>query len=110
LQKLDNIAKCYITTCVRIISRKRLVAFWAKRPDARDPLEVWYSLMKKNEFQDFAGLKIAFGAVDRVKPLYVFDIGGNKYRLVAAVHFNRSIVYVRHILTHKEYDEEKWKK
>ncbi len=95
---------------VRIISRKRLVAFWAKHPDSKDSLEVWYSLMKKNEFYDFAGLKSTFGAVDRVRPLHVFDIGGNKYRLVAAVHFNRSIVYVRHILTHKEYDEEKWKK
>jgi mRNA interferase HigB len=85
------------------------VAFWAKQPEAQDPLEVWYSLMKKNEFQDFAEIKTAFGTVDRVRPLYVFTSGGNKYRLVAAVHFNRSIVNVRHILTHKEYDGETWK-
>jgi mRNA interferase HigB len=95
---------------VRIISRKRIIVFSAKHQGARIPLEAWYSLMKRNEFADYAALKAACGAVDRVRPLYVFDIGGNKYRLVAAVHFNRSIVYVRHILTHKEYDEGKWKK
>jgi mRNA interferase HigB len=41
---------------------------------------------------------------------YVFDIGGNKYRLVTAIHFNTQIIYVRHLLTHEEYDREDWKK
>jgi mRNA interferase HigB len=100
----------YIARSMRVISKKRLVAFWKEHPDAQEPLEVWHSLMRKNVFADFAALKIAFGSVDRVKPLCIFNIGGNKYRLVAAVHFNRSIVYVRHIFTHKEYDEERWKK
>jgi mRNA interferase HigB len=40
----------------------------------------------------------------------VFNIGGNKYRLIAAIHFNRQKVYIRHVLTHPEYDRGRWKK
>jgi len=42
--------------------------------------------------------------------LVVFNIGGNKYRLIAAIHFNRRKLYIRHVLTHTEYDKERWKK
>ena len=38
-----------------------------------------------------------------------FDIGGNKYRLIAAIHYNRKKVYIRHVLTHAEYDRDRWK-
>ncbi len=47
--------------------------------------------------------------VDRYKQLVIFDIGGNKYRLIAAIHYNKGIVYVRDVLTHAEYDLDKWK-
>ena len=40
----------------------------------------------------------------RVGDYYVFDIGGNKFRIIAAVHFNRQLLFVRHVFTHKEYD------
>jgi len=42
--------------------------------------------------------------------LVVFNIGGNKYRLIAAIHFNRHKLYIRDVLTHAEYDKERWKK
>ena len=48
--------------------------------------------------------------MDYVFPLVVFDIGGNKFRLIASIHFNTKICYVRHILTHAEYDLDGWKK
>ena len=44
---------------------------------------------------------------DTVSDFYVFDIDGNKYRLIAAIHFNRKMVFIRHVFTHREYD--KWK-
>ena len=47
--------------------------------------------------------------VDRHKKFFIFDIGGNKYRLIATIHFNTGVVYLRHVLTHAEYDLEKWK-
>lgn len=66
-------------------------------------------MASKADFATFAQLKSAFGAADRVGKLTVFDIAGNKYRLIAAVHFNRRKVYVRHVLTHDDYDKGKWK-
>jgi len=47
--------------------------------------------------------------VDKVESSYVFDIGGNKLRLIANIHFNRQKIYIRHVLTHKEYDKGDWK-
>ncbi len=47
--------------------------------------------------------------MDKVNNLFIFNIGGNKLRLIASIHFNRQKIYIRHILTHKEYDEEKWR-
>ena len=54
----------------------------------------------------FADVKTAFNSTEKVGQYYVFDIGGNKYRVVAAIHFDHQKVYVRHVFTHKEYD--KW--
>jgi mRNA interferase HigB len=47
--------------------------------------------------------------VDKVGKSTVFDIGGNKYRLVVAIHYNRKKVYIRHVMTHAEYDQNRWK-
>ena len=89
---------------MRVISNKRLVDFGALHPHATVPLKVWRRCIEANAFEHFAGLKAVFGSVDRVGGLYVFDIGGNKFRLVAAVHFDRQILYIRHVFTHAEYD------
>ena len=61
--------------------------------------------MSRSEFADFAALRRSFGAADLVAPYTVFDVGGNTFRLIAAIHYNRGRVYVRHVLTHAEYDE-----
>ena len=57
---------------------------------------------------DFAALKSLMNATDRVGDYYVFDIGGNKYRVIAAIHFDKQRLYVRHVFTHLEYDQ--WSK
>ncbi|HBL30167.1 MAG TPA: hypothetical protein DD490_25305 [Acidobacteria bacterium] len=49
------------------------------------------------------------GLIDDPPGLVVFNVSGNRYRLIAAVHFNRKRVYVRHVLTHEEYDQGEWK-
>jgi len=54
-------------------------------------------------------LRKTFGSADQVGNLTVFNIGGNKVRLIAAIHYNRRIIYIRAVLTHREYDEGKWK-
>jgi mRNA interferase HigB len=94
---------------MRIITRKRLLEFAKKHPDCDTALESWYRIVKHTKFQSFAELKQAFPTADKVGKLTVFNIGGNKARLIAAIHYNTSMVYVRHILTHKEYDRGTWK-
>jgi mRNA interferase HigB len=94
---------------MRVISQKRLKDYAGSNPAAKAPLFGWYKVIKESQFADFAELRQSFGQVDYVKPFYVFNIGSG-HRLIAAIHFNRQMVFVRHILTHQEYDRGKWKK
>jgi mRNA interferase HigB len=95
---------------MHIIARPALVAFWTRYRDARAPLIAWHTLMRMNDFGRFAQLRATFGSVDHVDGLTVFDIGGNKYRLIAAIHYNRRKVYIRNVLTHSEYDRGVWQR
>ncbi|OTP80603.1 hypothetical protein PAMC26510_01395 [Caballeronia sordidicola] len=54
-------------------------------------------------------MKRTFNTVDYVAPFTVFDVGGNKYRVITDIHYNRKKVYIRYVLTHAEYDRNKWK-
>ena len=95
---------------MHIITRKRLNEFAEKFPDTENALADWYRLMKQNNFTNFAEIKTIFSSADKVGKLTVFNISGNKVRLITAIHYNRKKVYIRAVLTHKEYDAEKWKK
>ena len=66
-------------------------------------------MMRKGRFTNFAKLREIFPHADKVGKFTVFNIGGNKARLIAAMHYNRNKVFIRHVLTHKEYDAGKWK-
>lgn len=94
---------------MHVISKKRIWEAMEKFPYAENTLDGWYRVLNTNRFDNFAALKKVFRSVDKVGDLYVFNIGGNKLRLIASIHFNRQKVYVRHVLTHKEYDNENWK-
>ncbi len=94
---------------MRIISRKALTDFWEKHPDSEMPLRVWFKILKVSTYASFNDLRRTFRTADKVKDKVVFNIGGNKYRLVAVIHFNYGTIYVRHIMTHQEYDQQRWK-
>ena len=94
---------------MHVISRRRLIEFSERHLDARDALARWYRLAKSREFSNFSNLKQTFPSADQVGKFTVFNMGGNKVRLIAAVHYNRKKIYVRAVLTHAEYDEQKWK-
>ena len=64
--------------------------------------------MQRSDFSSFDALRTTFPSADKVGDLIVFNIGGNKYRLIASVHFNRGKVYIRHLLTHHDYEREVW--
>jgi mRNA interferase HigB len=92
-----------------VISRKALRQFWERHPDSKSPLNRWSKILQKNDFIGFNELRRTFPSADRVGDLIVFNIGGNKYRLIASFHFNRNKVFIRHVLTHQEYDKGSWK-
>jgi mRNA interferase HigB len=94
---------------MHIITQKRIWEAKKKYPHSTAALDGWYRIIKSNQFDNFTQFKKAFNSVDKVKNLYVFNIGGNKLRLIANIHFNRQKVYIRYILTHKEYDKDTWK-
>ena len=94
---------------MHIITRKRLNDYAQKHPNAKSSLQHWYSLMKSHDFNNFAELRTIYPSADQVGKLTVFNIGGNKARLIAAVHYNRRKIFVRAVLTHDEYDQGNWK-
>ena len=94
---------------MHIITRKRLNEFAAKLPTATSGLAHWYRTVKQNDFDTFVELRRVLPHADQVGGLTVFNIGGNKARLIAAIHYNRRKVYIRAVLTHAEYDAGRWK-
>jgi mRNA interferase HigB len=94
---------------MRIISRKALREFWERHPDSQTALTRWYKTMERSQFNNFVELRAAFPSADIVGNLVIFNISGNKYRLVTSIHFNRGKVSIRHVMTHSEYDRGEWK-
>ena len=93
----------------KLISNRTLREFAALHPDAEQPLQDFRRNLERGRFGSFSALRSMFGSVDKVGSVCVFNIGGNKYRLVAAVDFVRQRVFVKAVMTHREYDKEAWK-
>lgn len=72
-------------------------------------MQGWRRVIEKNRFGNWAELRRAFSSIDKVGELTVFDIGGNKYRLIAYIRFEKQIIYIKAVLTHREYDKGRWK-
>ena len=89
---------------MRIISRKKLRAFWERHPEARQPLEDWYRITKHAAWENLADTRLDFPHADSVGTCTIFNIGGNKYRLITKIKYRWKVVYIRFVLTHAEYD------
>jgi mRNA interferase HigB len=94
---------------VRIISRKRLREFWETHPDARAPLEHWFRVTRHAAWSNLAEVRRTFNSADVYEGKVIFDIGGNRYRIIAVIRYHRQKLYVRHVLTHREYSRGNWK-
>ena len=91
---------------MHIITRKALIDFGKRYPAAITPLAVWYRTMKAKRYKDAHEVKADFPQTDFLgDSLTVFDIEGNKFRLVVNMRYRRGKVYVRRVLTHAEYDK-----
>lgn len=89
-----------------IFSYSTLRDFCHKYPDSEESLMTWYDITEKMSFSTVHEVKQAFNSVDAIgNSLYVFNIHGNKYRLIARIHFRVRTVYIRFIGTHQQYDK-----
>ena len=93
---------------MRIVSHRRLVEFYSSEGhgDAQAALERWYDIAEKAEWKNLSDIKADFPTTDYVgNQHYVFDIRGNKYRLVVVVKFTIGHIFIRFVGTHSEYDK-----
>jgi mRNA interferase HigB len=89
-----------------VISYRVIRAFSEIHKDSQDALNNWYSIIGKSDFANYNELKLVFNSVDAVgNDRYVFNIRGNRYRLIALIHFDVRTVYILFVGTHAEYDK-----
>ncbi len=90
-----------------IISRRRLREFWEEHPEAKVALAGWFKVAESAEWTNFQEVRNTFPSADQVGRLVVFNVGS--YRLVARIWYERWKLFIRAVLTHKDYDRDKWK-
>lgn len=93
---------------MRVVSHKALKTFYETpgREEAKVPLQRWFEIAENAEWHNFAEMRADFPSVDSVgNQHYVFNIGGNKFRLVFVVKFVMGYVFIRFVGTHSEYDK-----
>ena len=73
-------------------------------------LDAWFRIAKRALWQDLTDVRRTFATADAVEKWTVFNIKGNKYRLITEINYRFRRIYIRHVLTHAEYDREKWKR
>ncbi len=94
---------------MRIISRRRLREYWKSHADAEVPLSAWYSFARKAKWKDLIDVRRTYAGAEAVDNFTVFNIKGNTYRLIVRIFYLRQTIYIDSVLTHAEYDKDKWK-
>lgn len=95
---------------MRIITETRLNKACEKHPDAEPSIRAWKKLVKAQDWNSFTDVNAtSIFAPSQVKNFVIFDIGGNKYRLITCINYKIKVIYIREFLTHAEYNKDKWK-
>ena len=94
---------------MHVISRKKLKEAIARHSDLEAPLDARFRIAKRAVWQTLTDVRRTFSSADSVERFTVFNIKGNKYRLITEINYRGQRIYIRHVLTHAEYDQEKWK-
>jgi mRNA interferase HigB len=93
---------------MHVISRKKLKEAAGKHADRTGPLGSWFRIAKKASWRSLADVRRTFSSADAVGKWTIFNVKGNQYRLVAEINYMFGRVYIRHVLTHAEYDRGGW--
>jgi mRNA interferase HigB len=94
---------------LHIISRKRPKQAATRYADLEAPLDVWFRIVKRASWQNLSDVRKTFASADLVNRWTVFNVKGNRYRLITEINYRSQRVYILHVLTHAEYDQEGWK-
>ena len=94
---------------VRVISRRAIRDFVERHPESASSLQHWANATESADWQSTVGVRNTFNSADFVGEFTVFNVGGNKYRIIAFIHYRQGAVYIKYILTHKEYSKGDWK-
>jgi len=94
---------------MRIISEKRLRDFWRKHPASERSMREWIRVVREADWQNFLDIRKAYNHADIYKKCIIFNVGGNNYRILGMVEFEKHIVFIRAVLLHSEYDQNIWK-
>jgi mRNA interferase HigB len=94
---------------VHVISRKKLKEAAARRDELGAPLDAWFRVAKRASWRNLEEVQRTFSSTDAVGKWTVFNIKGNRYRLIAEINYPFGRIYIRHVLTHAEYDRGGWK-
>jgi len=95
---------------MHVIAYPKIRKFAEKYPDTKNALDRCFKTLSKNNYNSFDDLRRTFSnSVDQVGECVIFNIGGNKVRLIAKILYSIKTVYIKYVLTHAEYDLGKWK-
>ncbi len=94
---------------MHVISRRKLCQAWATNPALEGPLSAWFRIAENAVWRSFNDVRATTSTVDQVDNLFVFNILGNRYRLICHISFEKGKVYVLEVLTHAEYSRGRWK-
>ena len=94
---------------MHVVSRKALREAARRHPDVEVALETWYRVAKKAQWKSLADVRKSYPHADPVERCTVFNIKGNEYRLIVWIKYRAGRIYIRHVLTHAEYNRENWK-
>ncbi|NJL63265.1 MAG: type II toxin-antitoxin system HigB family toxin [Methylacidiphilales bacterium] len=94
---------------MHVISRKKLREFWQQHADTHDALNNWYKVATKSQWSNLAEVQEIYPTAEAVSNLTVFNIKGNRYRLIVDIVYIEATIFVKYVLTHAEYDKDKWK-
>ncbi len=95
---------------MHVISRKKLKEAALRQAELEPALDAWFRIAKKAQWQSLADVRKTLSSADLVEKWTVFNVKGNKYRLITEINYRFRRIYIRHVLTHAQYNQEKWKR
>ena len=94
---------------MHVISRKKRRQYCQKQADSCAALDDWYKTASQANWANLVEVQAVYPKAEAVGKFTVFNIKGNKYRLIVSIDYQGQLIYLKYVLTHAEYDKEKWK-